>query len=83
MNVAAEPPPTVLLAPDAQAGRAALLVGPLNLAVSFYLAFRLALKAQGINAANRQRIQQALAHRWRKAPGSFLWPPADDASPRG
>ncbi len=59
---------------------AALLVGPINLAVSFYLAFRLALKAQGINAVNRQRIQQALLHRWRKAPASFLWPPAP---PRG
>ncbi|WP_236640209.1 site-specific recombinase [Tepidimonas charontis] len=62
---------------------AALLVGPINLAVSFYLAFRLALKAQGINAVNRQRIRQALLYRWRKAPGSFFWPPASEPAPRG
>ncbi|MDM7455838.1 MAG: recombinase [Tepidimonas sp.] len=75
--------PDALLRVDVvSAALAALLVGPINLAVSFSLAFRLALKAQGINAVNRQRIQQALVHRWRKAPGSFLWPPAHEAPPR-
>ncbi|MEW6694553.1 MAG: site-specific recombinase [Pseudomonadota bacterium] len=80
--VAALGPEALLRGDVASALVATLLVGPINLAVSFYLAFRLALKAQGINAVNRQRIQQALAHRWRKAPGSFLWPPPDDAPPR-
>ena len=80
--VAALGPDALLRGDVASAVLATLLVGPVNLAVSFYLAFRLALKAQGINAVNRQRIQQALAHRWRKAPGSFLWPPADGAPPR-
>lgn len=53
---------------------ATLLVGPINLTVSFYLAFRLALRAQGVSDVNRQRIQTALRHRLRKAPLSFLWP---------
>lgn len=53
---------------------ATLLVGPINLAVSFYLAFRLALKAQGVSDVNRQRIQAAIRHRLRRAPWSFLWP---------
>ncbi|NIC41342.1 site-specific recombinase [Aquabacterium sp. A08] len=53
---------------------ATLLVGPINLAVSFYLALRLALKAQGVSDVNRQRIQAAIRHRLRRAPWSFLWP---------
>lgn len=52
-----------------------LVVGPLNLAVSFYLAFRLALKAQAISDVNRHRINAALRLRLRRAPLSFLWPP--------
>ena len=52
-----------------------LVIGPLNLAVSFYLAFRLALKAQAISDVNRQRINAALRQRVRKAPLSFLLPP--------
>ena len=46
----------------------------MNLAVSFYLAFRLALKSQGVSDVNRQRIQAAIRYRLRKAPMSFLWP---------
>ena len=68
---------TALLAPGfwlAVAGIA--VVGPINLAVSFYLAFRLALKAQAINNVNRERIRAALWLRWRNAPLSFLLPPA-------
>jgi len=52
-----------------------VVVGPLNLAVSFYLAFRLALKAQAISDVNRTRINAALRLRLRRAPLSFLWPP--------
>ena len=54
---------------------ATLLVGPINVAVSFYLALRLAMRAQNVNAVNRGRIMQALRHRWRRAPWSFVWPP--------
>jgi len=52
-----------------------VVIGPLNLAVSFYLAFRLALKAQAISDVNRHRINAALRQRLRRAPLSFLLPP--------
>jgi site-specific recombinase len=51
------------------------VIGPLNVAVSFYLAFRLALKAQAISDVNRTRINAALRLRLRRAPWSFFWPP--------
>jgi site-specific recombinase len=54
---------------------AVALVGPINLAVSFYLAFRLALKAQNISEVNRLRIRSAILQRIRRAPLSFLLPP--------
>jgi site-specific recombinase len=57
------------------------VIGPLNLAVSFYLAFRLALKAQAINDAHRSRIGAAIRHRLRHAPLSFLLPPRPDTEP--
>ena len=53
------------------------VVGPLNLTVSFYLAFRLALRAQAISSVNRQLIRQAMRRRLRAAPLSFLRPPRD------
>lgn len=66
---------TVLLEPSFWSAVAAtLLVGPINLAVSFYLAFRLALKARSVSDVNRQRIQSAIRYRLRRAPLSFLWP---------
>lgn len=52
-----------------------LVIGPLNLAVSFYLAFRLALKAQAISDVNRTRINAAIRLRLRRAPLSFVLPP--------
>jgi site-specific recombinase len=52
-----------------------VLVGPINLGVSFYLAFRLALRAQSISEVNRQRIRAAIWRRIRIAPLSFLLPP--------
>ena len=57
-----------------------VVVGPINLGVSFYLAFRLALKAQNINQVNRQRIRAEIRARIRSAPLSFLWPPREDSA---
>jgi site-specific recombinase len=57
-----------------------LVIGPLNLAVSFYLAFRLAMKAQAISNVNRKRINAALRQRMRRAPLSFLLPPRQTAA---
>lgn len=63
-----------------------LVIGPLNLGVSFYLAFRLALQAQSVSEVNRQLIRAAIKRRIRAAPLSFLLPPrnelvAEDSDP--
>ncbi|WP_439520323.1 site-specific recombinase [Hydrogenophaga sp.] len=63
------------------------VIGPLNLGVSFYLAFRLALQAQSVSEVNRLLIRSAIKRRIRAAPLSFLLPPRrnpvveDDAPP--
>jgi site-specific recombinase len=56
---------------------AVVLVGPINLTVSFYLAFQLALRSQNISQVNRALIRAALWRRLRVAPMSFLVPPAN------
>jgi len=51
------------------------LTGVLNLAVSFFLAFRVALRSRGIRLADRSRIHRAIRARLWHAPLSFLLPP--------
>jgi site-specific recombinase len=50
------------------------LIGVLNLSVSFYLAFRVALRAHNVSDLGRLRINRAIRQRLRQAPLSFLWP---------
>jgi site-specific recombinase len=50
------------------------VIGMLNLGVSFYLAFRVALQAHNVSGTGRSRIYRAVALRLRAAPLSFLWP---------
>ena len=50
------------------------LIGALNLGVSFYLAFRLALQAHNVSVADRSRIRTAIWSRWRQHPRSFFVP---------
>jgi len=50
--------------------------GLLNIGVSFWLAFKLAARARGVRAIDRQRIRAALAKRLRTRLPSFLWPTA-------
>lgn len=57
----------------AAAGVAA--IGPLNLGVSFYLAFRVALASQAVTVPQRRLIRQAIWARVRRQPLSFLVPP--------
>lgn len=57
------------------------LTGVLNVAVSFYFAFQLALRAHNVSGVNRRRIYAAIRGRLRRAPLSFLWPPQDAAAP--
>ena len=51
------------------------LNGALNVIVSFYLAFRLALRAHNVGSVDRARIYHALRARWRSAPLGFFLPP--------
>jgi site-specific recombinase len=50
--------------------------GVLNLSVSFFLAFRVALRSRGIRLNDRSRIYRALRSRLWRQPLSFIWPPA-------
>ena len=48
----------------------------LNLTVSFWLAFRVALRSRGIELRERHRIGAAIQARLRRDPLSFIWPRA-------
>ena len=50
----------------------------MNLGVSFYLALRLALRAQDISPSDHLEILRTLWRRFRSAPREFLLPPAQD-----
>ena len=50
------------------------LIGALNLGVSFYFAFRLALQAHNVSRLDRARIRAAIWVRWRTHPRSFFMP---------
>lgn len=50
------------------------LLGALNVTVSFYLAFSLALRAQSVSGVDRSRIYAAIRARMRFAPLSFFMP---------
>ena len=56
------------------------VMGALNLGVSFYMAFRLALRAHNVTGVDRTRISHVIWRRWRGAPLSFFWPTPDAVS---
>jgi len=49
-------------------------IGLCNVGVSFFLAFRVALRAHDVSDLDRSRIYQAVRQRLRQAPLSFFWP---------
>ena len=51
----------------------------MNLGLSFYLALRLALRAQDISAGDKREIWRTLWRRFWAAPRQFFLPPAQDA----
>jgi site-specific recombinase len=60
------------------------LIGMLNVAVSFYLAFRVALRAHSVTRDGRRQIYRAVSLRLRRAPLSFFVParaPAERQQP--
>ncbi len=68
------------------------VTGLLNLGVSFYMAFALALRAHNVSGVDRSHIYAALRTRLHQRPRSFFWPEpvtvvipntaADDVPPR-
>jgi site-specific recombinase len=55
------------------------LIGMLNVGVSFYLAFRIALRAHSVTRGDRKLIYLAVGHRLRHAPLSFFVPAREPA----
>ena len=55
------------------------VIGLLNLTVSFFLAFRVAIGSRGIRLADRSRIYRAIRSRLRSRLGSFFLPPSASA----
>jgi site-specific recombinase len=51
-----------------------VITGLLNVGVSFYLAYRLALRAHNVNGVDRDQIRKAIRHRARTRLLSFFWP---------
>jgi site-specific recombinase len=60
---------------------ALVITGLLNVGVSFYLAFRLALRAHEVSGVDRDQIRKALRHRARTRLLSFFWPEASSQEP--
>ena len=56
------------------------LLGALNVTVSFYLAFSLALRAQNVSGVDRSRIYAAIRARLRTAPLQFFVPKSSPAT---
>jgi site-specific recombinase len=53
----------------------------MNLGVSFYLALRLALRAQDVSGHDSRQILRTLARRFAASPRDFFFPPAQDVPP--
>lgn len=51
------------------------VTGVLNVTVSFWLAFKVALRSRGVRMGDRSRIGAALRRRLLTQPLSFVWPP--------
>lgn len=58
------------------------VIGALNLGVSFYLAFRLALRAHNVSGVDRARIRSEIWARMKGAPASFFVPARADTATR-
>ena len=59
------------------------LIGALNVGISFYLAFLLALRAHNVTVAERSRIYAGLRARLRRAPLEFFLPMGTPVAPEG
>jgi site-specific recombinase len=67
--------PDVLQHPDFWWAVGAIpLIGLMNVSVSYYFAFRVALRAHDVSAVGRSLIYKSIGRRFVAAPLSFLWP---------
>lgn len=57
--------------------------GLLNVGVSFWLAFKVALRSRGIAVRERHALRAAIGRRLRRAPRSFVWPPRQNPERAG
>ena len=57
------------------------VIGALNLGVSFYCAFRLALLSHNVGSLDRARIRSAVVGRLRHKPLEFFWPTGPAVAP--
>jgi site-specific recombinase len=53
------------------------VTGVLNLTVSFFCAFKVALRSRGVRVGERSRIRRAIIRRLLRRPASFLLPPRE------
>jgi site-specific recombinase len=53
------------------------VTGLLNVGVSFWLAFRVALRSRGLRVNERARVNAAIRRRLLRRPSEFLWPPRE------
>jgi site-specific recombinase len=49
-------------------------IGIANIGVSFYCAFKLAIRANGVSGVDQVRIRKAILQRLTASPRSFIWP---------
>ncbi len=58
-------------------------IGALNFGVSFLLALRVAARARGLDAEQRQAVWRAVLQSFRERPSRFLWAPGKRAAAAG
>ena len=59
------------------------VTGLLNVGVSFWLAFKVALRSRGIAVRERSALRAAIRRRLWRAPQTFVWPPRASAAHSG
>ena len=60
-----------------------VVIGALNVGVSFGMALRVAMRAVDISPTNRAKVYRAIRGRLVSHPGEFLWPPLDTPTGAG
>jgi site-specific recombinase len=70
-------PDALKTAPFWMAAAGIVVIGVLNVGVSFGMALRVAMRAVDISPTDRATVYRAIRGRLVSHPGEFLWPPLD------